>query len=406
MKWNGRNYRPVVPERIVQKDKKFDYNEALKSLQENRHKMPVWQSIISVNNLPEPVIEPTPSPTASNTPTPTPSITASETPTPTPTTTLTATPTNTPTPSITASATQTPTPTTTLTATPTNTETPTQTPSPTTTLTATPTATPTNTPTTTLTTTPTPSATTSVFSPSSISELRTWYDAADSSTITLRSGTDFIERWNDKSGNNYNLIQTSASNQPLFTGGTSLAAWSANTYVYFDGGDYVARTTGTSFTDSGFTYFFIARIANGRSNDLLLNYTDQTPPVFVGKYRAYKSVEAQFQRILLGADSNSMTWQWESPANLGTKNSYMYGFVSGTTAGSFSGSMNDLTYTFTQGQSSPDTVNVISLGANNNGDAPMLGYIGEIIVYGKVLTTTESNNVLTYLKNKWNYSGW
>jgi hypothetical protein len=68
--------------------------------------------------------------------------------------------------------------------------------------------------------------------------------------------------------------------------------------------------------------------------------------------------------------------------------------------------MNDLTYTFTQGQSSPDTVNVISLGANNNGDAPMLGYIGEIIVYGKVLTTTESNNVLTYLKNKWNYSGW
>jgi hypothetical protein len=326
--------------------------------------------------LPEPVIEPTPSPTASNTPTPTPSITASATQTPTPTTTLTATPTNT------------------------------TTPTPTTTLTATPTGTPTNTPTTTLTTTPTPSATTSVFSPSSISELRTWYDAADSSTITLRSGTDFIEKWNDKSGNNYDLIQTSASNQPLFTGGTSLAAWSANTYVYFDGGDYVARTTGTSFTDSGFTYFFIAQIANGRSNDLLFNYTDQTPPVFIGKYRAYKSVEAQYQRILLGADSNSMTWQWESPANLGTKNSYMYGFVSGTTAGSFSGSMNDLTYSFTQAQSSPDTVNVISIGANNNGDAPMLGYIGEMIVYGKVLTTTESNNVLTYLKNKWNYSGW
>jgi hypothetical protein len=71
MKWNGRNYRPVVPERIVQKDKKFDYNEALKSLQENRHKMPVWQSIISVNNLPD-VVEPTPSPTTTNTPTPTP----------------------------------------------------------------------------------------------------------------------------------------------------------------------------------------------------------------------------------------------------------------------------------------------------------------------------------------------
>jgi hypothetical protein len=377
----------------------------------------------------------TPTPTGTGTPTPTPSPTqtGTGTPTPTPTTTLTATPTGTgtptPTPTTTLTATPTgtgtptPTPTTTLTATPTGTGTPT--PTPTTTLTATPTGTgtPTPTPTTTLTSTPTgtgtptPTPTTTLtqsptaspvpFDPSQITELRTWYDANDATTITKRTGTDFIEVWADKSGNNYNLTQSTASAQPLFTGGTSVASWSANTYVYFDGNDYIARTTGTSFSDSGFTYFFVAKIQNTEADGLTFNYTDQAPPVNIGKYRAYQSQVASERTLDLGADNNRMRWIWTPPATLGGKNEYQYGFVSGTTAGAFSGSVNDLIYNSSQNIGSiPSTIAAISIGANNNGDAPTVGYVAEIIVYGKVLTTTEKNNVETYLKNKWRYNTW
>ena len=129
---------------------------------------------------------PTPTPTTSlapapppESPTPTPSITASPTPTntltPTPTNTLTPTPTSslTPTPTITATNTQTPTPS----ISPTQTATPTITP----TITRTPTNTPTNT--TTLTPTPTPSATPPP-QPPLLANMALWYDATDASTIT------------------------------------------------------------------------------------------------------------------------------------------------------------------------------------------------------------------------------
>lgn len=284
-------------------------------------------------------------------------------------------------------------------------------PVPTATPTGTPAATPTPSPTTT--NTPTPSITPSqpAFSPSSISELRTWYDANDATTITKRTGTDFIEVWQDKSGNNYHLTQSTASAQPLFTGGTSVASWSGNTYVYFDGGDYVSRTTGTSFSDSGFTYFYVARMNDSSSsNSLVFNYTDQAPPVNVGKYRAYQGT-ATFpanRSLTLGADNNFMRFDWASPStSLGGKNQYQYGWVSGTTAGAFSGSVNDIAWDASGSAGTiPDSIAAISLGANNDGGAPIIGYVAEVIVYGKVLSTTEKNNVETYLKNKWGYNTW
>ena len=363
---------------------------------------------------PDEINPPTPTATIPLTPTPTSSVTPTVTQTPTNTATSNSTPT--PTPTNTETPTQTPTTTTTLTPTPTNTETGTPTPTPSVTTTQTPTNTSTQTPTNTNSPTPTSTATptftptpsvTPVFNPSQISELRTWYDADDATTITLRGGTDFIEKWDDKSGNGYHLTQSIAANQPLFTGGTSLASWSANTYIYLDGSDYLARTTGTSFSDTGFTYFYVGRIDNNEADGLLFNYTDQSPPVNAGKYRAYQSVFGFNRSLILGADNNRLTFDWTSPSTIGGKNTYQYGFVSGTTAGAFSGSVNDIIATTTGSAGTvPNDVNDISVGANNDGGAPVLGYIAEIVVYGKVLTTTEKNNVETYLKNKWGYNTW
>jgi len=110
---------------------------------------------------PDPSVSPTPSPTPSITP----SITPTKTPSPTPTPSIS--PSQTATPTITPTSTLTPTPT----ITPTNTRT--QTPTPTITRTSTQTPTP----------TPTPSATPPP-QPPSFANIALWYDATDASTIT------------------------------------------------------------------------------------------------------------------------------------------------------------------------------------------------------------------------------
>ncbi len=115
----------------------------------------------TVTNTPTPTVTNTPTPTATSTPTPTPTRKLTSTPTPTPTRKVTNTPTptvtNTPTP--TATSTPTPTPTRKLTSTPTPTPTRKVTNTPTPTVTNTPTPTVTNTPTPTATSTPTPTPT-------------------------------------------------------------------------------------------------------------------------------------------------------------------------------------------------------------------------------------------------------
>lgn len=53
------------------------------------------------------------------------------------------------------------------------------------------------------------------WTPSEIST-SLWFDASDSSTITLNGITDNVTQWDDKSGNNRNAIQELASNQPIY----------------------------------------------------------------------------------------------------------------------------------------------------------------------------------------------
>jgi hypothetical protein len=72
--------------------------------------------------------------------------------------------------------------------------------------------------------------------------LALWLDAADSGTVVLRSGTDFVEAWNDKSGNFHHALQPAAANQPL------LALYGLNNVptIRFDGADDYLTVSGTS----------------------------------------------------------------------------------------------------------------------------------------------------------------
>lgn len=53
------------------------------------------------------------------------------------------------------------------------------------------------------------------FNPKTIADLAGWWDANDSSTITLNSTT--VSEWKDKSGNGRHATQATAANQPVYS---------------------------------------------------------------------------------------------------------------------------------------------------------------------------------------------
>jgi hypothetical protein len=58
-----------------------------------------------------------------------------------------------------------------------------------------------------------------------------WYDSSDVGTIT-KDGSNYVSQWNDKSGNNYNLVQGIGASQPLY---------SATNGIVFDGNDFMSK---------------------------------------------------------------------------------------------------------------------------------------------------------------------
>jgi len=70
------------------------------------------------------------------------------------------------------------------------------------------------------------------FSPLDLAPMA-WYDGKDIGTI-IKDGSSYVSQWNDKSGYNHNLAQTTGTYQPLF---------SATDGIFFDGTDYMDATS-------------------------------------------------------------------------------------------------------------------------------------------------------------------
>jgi len=69
-----------------------------------------------------------------------------------------------------------------------------------------------------------------------------WLDAADTSTITESSGS--VSQWNDKSGNGYNVTQSTGAAQPT-TGSTTQNSLNV---IKFDGNDFLIASTASDWT--------------------------------------------------------------------------------------------------------------------------------------------------------------
>lgn len=305
--------------------------------------LPVWSPVIGVNN------EPSSSPVPPSSPTPTPSNTPTGTPNPT----------TTPTPSTTAQVTPTPTQTNTPTTTTTLTLTPTQTSSP----------------------TPTPSSV--PFTPSGVTNLQLWYMSNSGATIS--------------SWTNYGLLggtinQGVADNQPQIITGT-LGSYTGTT-VQFTSRDFMSGSiTSTNFSSS--TVFAVMKLvttsSSGWSIDLYGSGTNNNS----WSWQSYNNASTSIARKRPG--SSTSPTRTKQPLLLST---------SGTSGSFFTASYNDVLGTSGSTTYTGNSVTNVSFGYEPGSGTITDIYVFEFLAYNRVLTSTEYNNVVNYLKTKYQYNTW
>lgn len=353
----------------------------------------------------------TPSVTQTNTPTTTETLTATPTVTPTTTTTLTATETCTPTatPQVTTTATNTSTPTntptvtnsptttTTLTATPSQTPsitpsvTPTKTPgfTPTTTLTPSPTTTTTLTATQTQTPsiTPSPTATQPAFNPSSIGNLQYWFKATDGASVSSWTNNGLIGG---------SLTQPTAANQPQIVSNDTFGFGYTGQSVNFTSRDWMYLnhpSSATTFT--GKTFFFVANVKDRATTGWAIGIQEASG------YTSSNSIfDYQFYDGSLTTVSRSRPGRRQFTFTTG---STLFA-ASGLTTTGYTAAVNDVV-----GTSASTTyigTNAVYIGFGYDSGSANVNDISvfEFLGYNKLLTQSEFDQVLNYLKTKYAYS--
>lgn len=217
------------------------------------------------------------------------------------------------------------------------------------------------------------------FQPIDIGRCQLWFDAADSSSLTL-SGSN-VTQWKDKSGNGYHVTQATGSNQPSYV----------NKQLVLNGSQWLQNTTNTTFGDSG-TLIAVANSSTNTGTGCPINIRSSSK-LNVGMY-----LGSQYTPYFYNSISNHVAGVGGTTTNLSifinTRNGGVnpqYN-INGGTLTTYTG-LDPGSYTF---------VSLIDVGSVENGAINKFsGNIAELIYYNINLTNAERQQVESYLANKW-----
>lgn len=213
------------------------------------------------------------------------------------------------------------------------------------------------------------------FSPKDISGLGLWLDANAPGSITLATG---VSQWNDLSGNGRNFTQATGSQQPAYTQN----AVNGKPAVTFTAASSHTMTNSTNFSTPS-TVIYIARQTGGAD-----------------------------QRILSGVSNNWLLGFWGGRY----QQAYFAGWVNGNGSGPLSNTSWHIHTGTMDGSSSSIYENGTHIATNAGGVAGPNGLslnghagtsefsnaqVAEVIVYGKILSSSERERVEAYLAQKW-----
>ena len=235
-----------------------------------------------------------------------------------------------------------------------------------------------------------------IFTPTQISGCLLWVDAADSTTITHSSGD--VSQWDDKSGNNHHLTQSTSAYEPTYS---SVVPYPC---IEFDGNNQVLGNTDAGLigvSDGRNTMFVVFESANTTTSS-----PGQTLVAVNERGRQYYGMNINSSTAGAGGTSFMNKSSQDYSCNNSTIPSTTKQVVIGTRDGTDRIIYDQNGVTDTKTNSSNTAQDMFSIGATwQTGRTPSADYTGkiyEVIVYDVVLTTAERNQVQNYLQTKWN----
>lgn len=237
------------------------------------------------------------------------------------------------------------------------------------------------------------------FSPSALGGLKLWLDGADPSTITISSGTS-ISKWADKSGNGYDFTNSGAGQPDVHTGGIG-----GLNDVRFNAGQSLSNTSAPLVTGSQpFTIFCVFDRAATATYSYLAQFIGDGAGNSPGLFLTF--TDPGSENINFGAKLTGTFGSARCATSFGSYNTpyalcITYNGSGATITDYAFYSSNSLqTTVVAQDLTVTSTVNV--LGAfTNTGSDPLLGNIGEMIIYNRVLNSTEMAQMEAYFLAKW-----
>jgi len=249
------------------------------------------------------------------------------------------------------------------------------------------------------------------FDPTTLGQMLVWYDMSDRSTISLRTGTDYIEQVLDKSGNNYHQTQSGATYQPLYSGSSINGNLSGATFdgidnwMSYEPGSEILILTGITSISVG-TILSKAGFGTGSGADINGTIFDVNDSVesrnkthktalgevsywYDDRYSVYRNIEAPFP----------------DPTNY--PDDYFVGRESTSDTGGYFYT-NDVQMTNYPLTYTPPTFNIdeIGLGSTLDNklttyDQKLYGEIGEVMIYSEDLSDENLNKAQNYIQKKW-----
>lgn len=255
---------------------------------------------------------------------------------------------------------------------------------------------------------------TSVWTPAIISGLQLWMDASDTSTLfdsniggsNVTTNSTAIGRWQDKTGNGRNFIQATSNNRPILL----TNQLNSKPVISFDGiNDVLASSSSTTNGllrgVSGISIFAVRKTKStvSTAESTFIAYSNLTTTRLHLNVGATDSSNLSFRRI--NTDANTSVAGGNNTATVNSFGLYeaVINFNSAVKTAS----------NYKNGTLLSENTNLTSTGstaavAGNSGIGGAPGGslwadvdIAEIIIYGAALTTTQRQQVESYLNSKW-----
>lgn len=226
-----------------------------------------------------------------------------------------------------------------------------------------------------------------------------WLDGSDTTTMTLSS--NIVSAWSSKGTSSFVAIPQQLSNLPANNYSPLYVAGAVNGLgaIYFDGSNdymYVGSLTAlanipgyTSFVVLSPVYLNATQVYAGLQGGVSSGTYD-----FFGYYNSLDTLRTGFD----GGGNGALNYTTRNDGqkivistvrSAGTANTFVNGYQIQT-----NGTVN---------ANSDSGINRLGIGANTylSGTQPYKGYICEIIIYNRALTSAERRQIERYLTNKW-----